>query len=110
MVGLTSSRKHPALVSTHPIGSCKEQTAGHYGAALARDVFVVLAFDASFQGASGGSPRFIEDPSIRTSDIHFAIDYLVTLPYVDQNRIGAIGVCGGGGYTDPLHESQIARL
>lgn len=94
------SKKYPAIVSTHPIGSCKEQTSGNvYGAALAKEGFVVLAFDASFQGASGGSPRFIEDPSIRVSDIRFAIDYLVTLPYVDENRIGAIGVCGGGGYT-----------
>lgn len=94
------SKKYPAIVSTHPIGSCKEQTSGNvYGTALAREGFVVLAFDASFQGASGGSPRFIEDPSIRVSDIRFAIDYLVTLPYVDENRIGAIGVCGGGGYT-----------
>ncbi|MGC4087260.1 MAG: alpha/beta hydrolase [Polyangiaceae bacterium] len=93
-------KKYSAIVSTHPIGSCKEQTSGNiYGAALAKEGFVVIAFDASFQGASGGSPRFIEDPSIRTSDIRFAIDYLVTLPYVDENRIGAIGVCGGGGYT-----------
>ncbi len=93
-------RKYPAIVSTHPIGSCKEQTSGNiYGAALAREGFVVLAFDASFQGASGGSPRFIEDPSIRVSDIRFAIDYMVSLPYVDENRIGAIGVCGGGAYT-----------
>lgn len=94
------NKKYPAIVSTHPIGSCKEQTAGNvYGAALAREGFVVLAFDASFQGASGGSPRFIEDPPIRSSDIRFAIDYLVTLPYVDENRIGALGICGGGGYT-----------
>ncbi|WP_027818449.1 alpha/beta hydrolase [Paraburkholderia bannensis] len=94
------TKQYPAIVSTHPIGSCKEQTAGNvYGAALAREGFVVVAFDASFQGASGGSPRFIEDPSIRVSDIRFAIDYLVTLPYVDENRIGAIGVCGGGAYT-----------
>lgn len=93
-------RKYPAIVSTHPIGSCKEQTSGNiYGAALAREGFVVVAFDASFQGASDGSPRFIEDPSIRVSDIRFVIDYLVTLPYVDENRIGAIGVCGGGAYT-----------
>jgi len=93
-------RKYPAIVSTHPIGSCKEQTSGNvYGAALAKEGFVVLAFDASFQGASGGSSRFIEDPSIRVSDIRFAIDYMVTLPYVDENRIGAIGVCGGGAYT-----------
>jgi fermentation-respiration switch protein FrsA (DUF1100 family) len=93
-------KKYPAIVSTHPIGSCKEQTSGNiYASALAKEGFVVLAFDASFQGASGGSPRFIEDPSIRTSDIRFAIDCLVTLPFVDENRIGAIGVCGGGGYT-----------
>lgn len=94
------SRKYPAIVSTHPIGSCKEQTSGNiYASALAREGFVVIAFDASFQGASGGSPRFIEDPAIRVSDIRFAIDYLVTLPYVDAERIGAIGVCGGGAYT-----------
>ncbi len=93
-------RKYPAIVSTHPIGSCKEQTSGTvYAAALAQEGFVVVAFDASFQGASGGSPRFIEDPAIRVSDIRFAIDYLVTLPYVDEKRIGAIGVCGGGAYT-----------
>ena len=95
-----AERRYPAIVSTHPIGSCKEQTAGNvYAAALAREGFVVIAFDASFQGESGGEPRFIEDPAIRVSDIRFAIDYLVTLPYVDAARIGAIGVCGGGGYT-----------
>ena len=102
--GFDETKKYPAIVSTHPIGSCKEQTSGNvYGSALAKEGFVVIAFDASFQGASGGSPRFIEDPPIRTSDIRFAIDYLVTLPYVDENRIGAIGICGGGGYT--IHAS-----
>ncbi|MFY1021730.1 alpha/beta hydrolase [Ectopseudomonas khazarica] len=94
------SRTYPAIVSTHPIGSCKEQTSGNvYARQLAAEGFVVLAFDASFQGASGGEPRFMEDPTIRVSDIRYAIDYLVSLPYVDANRIGAIGVCGGGAYT-----------
>ena len=94
------SKKYPAIVSTHPIGSCKEQTAGNvYAKGLAQEGFVVLVHDASFQGASGGTPRFIEDPSIRVSDIRFAIDYLQSLPYVDENKIGAIGVCGGGAYT-----------
>lgn len=98
--GFDPSKKYPAIVSTHPIGSCKEQTSGNvYAKALAKAGFITLAFDASFQGASGGEPRFIEDPSIRVSDIRFAIDYLVSLPYVDANRIGAIGVCGGGAYT-----------
>ncbi|WP_236200902.1 alpha/beta hydrolase [Pseudomonas pseudonitroreducens] len=98
--GFDESRKYPAIVSTHPIGSCKEQTSGNiYGQQLAEQGFVVLAFDASFQGASGGEPRFIEDPAIRVSDIRLAIDFLVAQPYVDAQRIGAIGICGGGAYT-----------
>ena len=95
-----AQKSYPAIVSTHPIGSCKEQTAGNiYAQGLAAAGFVALAFDASFQGQSGGEPRFIEDPAIRVSDIRFAIDYLQSLPYVDADRIGAIGVCGGGAYT-----------
>lgn len=94
------TKQYPAIVSTHPIGSCKEQTAGNiYAKALADEGYVVLVHDASFQGASGGSPRFIEDPSIRVSDIRFAIDYLQSLAFIDAERIGAIGVCGGGAYT-----------
>ncbi|AOR73294.1 alpha/beta hydrolase [Burkholderia stabilis] len=98
--GFDEGKQYPAIVSTHPIGSCKEQTAGNiYAKGLAEAGFVVLVHDASFQGASGGLPRFIEDPSIRVSDIRFAVDYLQSLPYVDAGRIGAIGVCGGGAYT-----------
>ncbi|MFE3634674.1 alpha/beta hydrolase [Streptomyces cellostaticus] len=98
--GFDESRTHPAVVSVHPIGSCKEQTAGNvYGTALADEGFVVIAFDASFQGASGGEPRSIEDPVFRAQDISYVIDHLVTLPYVDADRIGVIGVCGGGGYS-----------
>jgi len=93
------SKKYPAIVSAHPIGSCKEQTSGNvYGQALADAGFVVLAFDASFQGASGGEPRFIEDPTLRVEDFRCACDFLVTLPYVDEKRIGVLGICGGGGY------------
>jgi len=99
-LGFDDKKKYPAIVSTHPIGSCKEQTAGNiYAKGLAEQGFIVLVHDASFQGASGGTPRFIEDPAIRVSDIRFAVDYLQSLPYVDVERIGAIGVCGGGAYT-----------
>lgn len=90
---------YPTVISVHPFGSCKEQTSGTiYGKALAQAGYVVIAFDASFQGESGGMPRFIEDPSQRVEDISRAIDYAVSLPYVDSDRIAGIGVCGGGAY------------
>ena len=93
------TRKYPAIISAHPIGSCKEQTSGNvYGQALAREGFVVIAFDRSFQGASGGEPRFIEDPVQAVEDFRHVTDYLVTLHYIDEERIGVLGICGGGGY------------
>lgn len=94
------NKRYPAIISTHPIGSCKEQTSGNvYGQALADAGFVVLVPDASFQGESGGEPRFIEDPSLRVEDYSYACDYLVTLPFVDEKRIGVLGICGAGGYS-----------
>ncbi|MGV1988886.1 alpha/beta hydrolase [Agrobacterium sp. 22-221-1] len=94
-----AARSWPTIVAVHPFGSCKEQTSGNvYGKALAEQGFVVIAYDASFQGESGGEPRWIEDPTQRVEDISHVIDYAVTLPYVDADRIGVIGICGGGGY------------
>ncbi len=93
------SKTYPTMISVHPFGSCKEQTSSRiYGKALAEAGYVVIAFDASYQGQSGGTPRFIESPSQRVEDISHVIDYAVTLPYVDNERIGSIGVCGGGAY------------
>ena len=93
------TEKYPSIISAHPIGSCKEQTSGNvYAKALAKAGFVVIAFDASFQGESGGEPRSIENPTLRVEDFRLVADYLVTLNYVDENRIGVLGICGGGGY------------
>lgn len=105
--GFDKTKRYPAVISAHPIGSCKEQTSGNvYGAALAKEGFVVIAFDASYQGASGGEPRLIEDPGQRVEDFRQVVDYLVTLPYVDADRIGVLGVCGGGGYSISATKSE----
>ena len=98
--GFDAGKRYPAVVANHPIGSCKEQTSGNvYGKALAEAGFVVIVPDASFQGGSGGEPRWIEDPEQRVRDYRDVIDYAQTLPYVDPDRIGILGICGGGGYS-----------
>lgn len=93
------NKTYPTIVSVHPFGSCKEQTSSAvYGRRLSEAGYVVIACDASYQGDSGGSPRWIEDPAQRVRDVSHVIDYAVTLTYVDADKIAAIGICGGGGY------------
>jgi uncharacterized protein len=89
---------HPAIVVGPPHGGVKEQGPGVYAQELARRGFVAIGFDPSYNGESGGSPRHITSPEIFAEDFSAGVDYLGTLPYVDRDRIGAIGICGSGGF------------
>ena len=60
---------------------------------------MTLAFDASHYGESGGEPRYIESPETRVEDFSAAADFLSNHPLVDEERIGVLGICGGGCYS-----------
>ena len=97
--GFDAGKRYPTVVVSHPGGGVKEQTAGIYAKKLAEQGFVTVAYDASYQGESTGEPRQLENPYVRTEDVSAVIDYLDTQSYMDQNKIGAMGICAGAGYT-----------
>ena len=89
--------KLPALAVSGPFGAVKEQSSGLYAQEMAERGFLTIAFDPSFTGESGGTPRYVASPDINTEDFSAAVDFLSVQDNVDPKRIGIIGICGWGG-------------
>ena len=89
--------KLPAIAVCGPFGAVKEQCSGLYAQTMAERGFLTLAFDPSFTGESGGSPRYVASPDINTEDFQAAVDFLSVHERVDPEKIGIIGICGWGG-------------
>ena len=89
--------KLPAIAVSGPFGAVKEQSSGLYAQTLAERGFLTIAFDPSFTGESGGTPRVGASPDINPEDFSAAVDYLSTRDDVDSERIGILGICGWGG-------------
>ena len=66
--------KLPAIAVSGPFGAVKEQSSGLYAQKMAELGFFAIAFDPSYTGESGGTPRYVASPDI-----------------------GIIGICGWGG-------------
>lgn len=87
----------PAIAVSGPFGAVKEQASGLYAQTMAERGFLTIAFDPSFTGESGGSPRNVASPDINTEDFQAAVDFLSVQDQVDPEKIGIIGICGWGG-------------
>ena len=96
--GLDKTQKHPALVVGAPYGGVKEQGPCVYAGELARRGFVVLTFDPCYMGESGGEPRHVSSPDLFSENISAGVDFLGMQAFVDRERIGALGICGSGGF------------
>ncbi len=94
---IEGKEKLAAIAVCGPFGAVKEQASGRYAQTMAERGFLTLAFDPSFTGESYGEPRHVASPDINTEDFSAAVDFLTTLPRVDEERIGIIGICGFGG-------------
>lgn len=95
---LKQNTKKPAIIVGHPMGAVKEQSANLYATKMAERGFVTLSLDLSFWGESEGQPRNAVSPDIYAEDFSAAVDFLGTRPFVDRDRIGAIGICGSGSF------------
>ncbi len=89
--------KLPAIAVCGPFGAVKEQCSGLYAQTMAERGYLTIAFDPSFTGESGGSPRYMASPDINTEDFMAAVDFLSVQENVDVEKIGIIGICGWGG-------------
>ncbi len=89
--------KLPAIAVCGPFGAVKEQASGLYAQTMAEYGFLTIAFDPSFTGESGGTPRYMASPDINTEDFMAAVDFLSVQENVDPEKIGIIGICGWGG-------------
>lgn len=101
-----SNKKYPAIVVAHPNGGVKEQVAGLYAQRLAKLGYITIVFDAAYQGGSEGLPRNVDIPANRVEDIRAAANFLSTFDGVDIDRLGVLGICGGGGYTIKAAQSD----
>ena len=94
-----STKTYPAIVVSGSWTTVKEQMAGLYAKKLAKEGYITLAFDFRNFGESEGEPRFYENPSLKKVDIENAVTFLESVPEVNNQRIGAFGVCAGAMYT-----------
>jgi uncharacterized protein len=103
MVGILCSpdgREHPtaAFAIIGPIGFVKEQSPIQYATRLARLGYTTLVFDPRHFGETGGAPEQFDSPALKTADLVAAVRFLTTVPGVDANSVGVLGVCMGANW------------
>ena len=93
--------KLAAVAVSGPFGAVKEQCSGLYAQELAARGFLTVAFDPSYTGESGGTPRYVASPdlgicgwggmALNAAAIDTRIKATVTSTMYDMTRVTANG-------------------
>ena len=115
-VGTTDEDSLPAVIVTHGAG-CTHKGMNSYAMELARRGFVVFAVSANGSGISEfpqrdeiGAGEKDYDARNTPGGLHDALDFVRTLKFVDQTRIGMMGHSQGSrrtSYTCLLYTSEL---
>lgn len=102
----------PLIVVTGSWTTSKEQQANFYARRLAALGLAALTFDFRGFGQSAGTPRDFEHPGRKADDIGAAVDFVAGLSFVDDNRIGGLGICASSGYQalNAAHDDRIRSI
>lgn len=91
----STPRPHPAIIFTHGFLSTHDEF-GDYPQRFCERGYLTLAFDLRGHGASEGRRGLISEARM-TQDVLRALDYIESIPGIDNNRIALFGHSLGGG-------------
>ncbi|MBC2637853.1 MULTISPECIES: alpha/beta hydrolase [unclassified Rhodococcus (in: high G+C Gram-positive bacteria)] len=88
----------PMVVMGHGLGATRELRLAAYAERFVSAGMAVLAFTYRNLGDSGGEPRQVLSMPKQLADWDAAIEYVASLPEVDDKRIAVWGTSLGGGH------------
>lgn len=103
--------KRAALVVSPPATSVKEQAAHYYAEKMRQKGYICLTFDPRGIGETKGLEGNI-NPYTIANDVSSSVSFLVSLPQVDSERLGNLGLCAPtvSSTYETIHDSRIKAL
>ncbi len=103
--------KRPGLVVSPPATSVKEQAAHYYAEKMRQKGYICLAFDPRGIGETKGLEGDCSPYTI-ANDVSSGVSFLQSLPQVDADRLGNLGLCAPtvSSTYETIYDSRIKAL
>ena len=109
--GYQEGEKRAGLVVSPPATSVKEQAAHYYAEKLRQKGYICLTFDPRGIGETKGLDGNI-NPYTIANDVSSGVSFLQSLPQVDSERLGNLGLCAHtvSSTYETMHDPRIKAL